>query len=510
MVLRLKERKTGLEIKVTSSDIARIQVDAIIINFFEGMERPDGDAAAIDKALDGAISQLVTQGEIKGKLNQITVIHSLGKLPAKRVVVVGLGKKPELTLDRVRGAVAETCRLLRQRGVATIATIAQGAGIAGITGEGSAQAITEGALLGLYSFRKHITKEAEYGELKQLTIVDADAKKLPGLEQGCRQGSILAEATNLARDMVNEPANYMTPTNMAEMAARLAQTYGLEIDVLEREQMQELGMGALLGVAQGSRQPPKFIILRYHGRASKEIDIALLGKGITFDSGGISIKPSEKMEEMKGDMAGGAAVMAAISAISQLKPKINILALIPATENLPDGNALKPGDVLTATGGKTIEIISTDAEGRLILADALGYARKQGARAMVDVATLTGACRVALGDICTGAFGNNQALIDKVIAAGAQAGERIWPMPMYEEYKEQNKSDVADIKNVGSRYGGAITAAQFLAEFAGDTPWVHLDIAGTSLSEKERAELVKGATGVAVRTLVNLALSLAK
>ncbi len=499
-----------MEIKVATGDVGRIQTDAIIINFFEGMKRLNGDGAAIDKALDGVISQLITQGEIKGKLNQITVIYSLGKLPARRVVVVGLGKKPELTLDRVRGAAAETCRLLRQIGVATVATVAQGAGIAGITVEGSAQAITEGALLGLYSFRKHITKEAEYGELKQLTIVDADTKNLPGLKRGYRKGSILAEATSLARDMVNEPANYMTPTDMAETAASLANTYRLEISVLEREQMQELGMGALLGVAQGSRQPPKFIILRYHGRAAKDTDIALLGKGITFDSGGISIKPSEKMEEMKGDMAGGAAVMAAISAIAQLKPKINILALIPATENLPDGNALKPGDVLKTISGKTIEIISTDAEGRLILADALGYARKQGAKAMVDVATLTGACRVALGDICTGAFSNNQALLDKVIAAGAQSGERIWPMPMYEEYKEQNKSDVADIKNAGSRNGGAITAAQFLAEFAGDTPWVHLDIAGTSLSEKERAELVKGATGVAVRTLVNLALSLAK
>ena len=310
--------------------------------------------------------------------------------------------------------------------------------------------------------------------------------------------------------MVNEPANHMTPTDMAAGATGLAQAHGLELTVLEREQMQEMGMGALLGVAQGSQQPPKFIILHYRGGDSKEIDVALLGKGVTFDSGGISIKPSEGMGDMKSDMAGGAAVMTAMSAIAQLKPRINVMALIPATENLPGGSALKPADVLTSMSGKTIEIISTDAEGRLILADALGYANKQGAKRIVDVATLTGACRVALGDICTGAFGNNQELVDKLIAAGNEAGDLIWQMPMYEEYKEQNKSDVADIKNTGGRYGGAITAAQFLAEFAGDTPWVHLDIAGTSMSEKERNYLGKGATGVPVRTLVNLVLALAK
>jgi len=499
-----------MEIKVITGDITKIEADAIIVNFFEGMEHPDGDTATIDRALTGAISQLIGKGEIKGKLNEITVIHSLGKLPAARIAVVGLGKQPELSTDKVRGAMAETCRSLQKRGVKTIVTVAQGAGIGGITLEGSAQAITEGALLGVYSFRRHITKEAEYGEIEQLTIVGANQANLSLLEQGCNKGRILAEATNLCRDMVNEPANYMTPTHMAERATKLAKTYGLKISVLEREQMQELGMGALLGVTQGSRQPPKFIVLQYKGSGSDESDIALVGKGITFDSGGISIKPSQGMEEMKGDMAGGAAVMVAMSAIAQLKPKINVMALIPCAENLPGGNSLKPGDVLTAMDSKTIEIISTDAEGRLILADALGYARKHNVRSIVDVATLTGACLVALGNVCTGAFTNNQELVDKVIAAGAGAGELIWQMPMYEQYKEQNKSDVADIKNVGGRYGGAITAAQFLAEFVGDTPWVHLDIAGTSLSDKARNYLVKGATGVPVRTLVNLVLSLAK
>jgi len=499
-----------MEIKVIAGNIAEIKASAIIVNSFEGMERLDGDIAIIDKALDGAISQLISQGEIKGKLSEITIIHSLGKLPAARVVVAGLGKQQALSQDKVRGVVAETCRFLQQKGIDSIATVAQGAGIAGISLESAVQAVTEGALLGVYSFRRHITKEAEYGEIKELTIVEPDETKLPLLEQALYKGRVVAEATNLARDMVNEPANYMTPSHMAEMAKRLAETYGLELNILEQEQMQELGMGALLGVAQGSQQPPKLIVLHYKGGDSTQLDVALAGKGVTFDSGGISIKPSEGMGEMKGDMAGGAAVMAAISAIAQLKPKINVAAIIPATENLPSGNALKPGDILTAMNGKTIEIISTDAEGRLILADALSYIKKLDAKHMVDVATLTGACRVALGDVCSGAFGNNQELVDKVIAAGAEAGEPIWQMPMYEEYKEQNKSDIADIKNVGGRYAGAITAAQFLAEFVGDTPWVHLDIAGTSMSQKERVHLVKGATGVLVRTLVNLVLSLAK
>ncbi len=499
-----------MEIKVIVGDIAEIEADAIMVNHFEGMERLKGDIADIDKALDGAISRLIAQGEIKGKLDEVTVVHSLGKLPSARVAIVGLGKQEELSQDKVRGAVAETCRLLRKKGVGGIATVAQGAGVAGISPEGAAQAVTEGALLGLYSFRKHITKEAEHGDIKQLTIATADKTQLSRLEQGCDRGRVLAEATNLARDMVNEPANYMTPGDMAGMAAELAESYGLELKVLERKQMQELGMGALLGVAEGSRQPPKFIILRYRGGDSAEADIVLAGKGVTFDSGGISIKPSRKMDEMKGDMAGGAVVVAAMSAIAQFKPRVNVTALIPATENLPGGSALKPGDIITAINGKTIEIISTDAEGRLILADALGYAEKLGAKVIIDVATLTGACQVALGDVVTGAFGNNQGLVDKVIAAGDEAGELIWQMPMYDRYKEQNKSDVADIKNVGGRYAGAITAAQFLAEFVGDTPWVHLDIAGTSMSEKERAYLVKGATGVLVRTLVNLVLALAK
>ncbi len=499
-----------MEVKVVSGDITKLPLSAIIVNLFEGVESPAGATGAVNKALGGVISQLIAEGEIKGKLNEITMIHSMGKIEAARVIVAGLGKEKDLNLSRIRGVTAEACRFLRKAGAERVGTIAHGAGLGGIDAEKSAQAVTEGGILGLYTFRKHQTKEPEQKEIKELLIVERDESKLSEMKRGCARGKIMAEATNLARDMANEPANYMTPSDMAEVARKVAQDYGLECQVIEQEEMEQLGMGALLGVARGSRERPKFILLSYKGGDPSQSSLGLVGKGITFDSGGISIKPSEGLEEQKGDMAGGAAVIAAMRAIAELKPRINVTALIPATENLPSGTALKPGDILRAMNGKTIEIVTTDAEGRLVLADALSYARKLELSPLVDVATLTGACHIALGDFCSGAFGNNQEIIEKVIRAGEEAGERIWQMPMYEEYKEQNKSDVADIKNSGGKWGGAITGAQFLAAFIEETPWVHLDIAGTSRTEKDRAFLVKGATGVAVRTLVNLALALAQ
>ena len=497
-----------MEIKAVADNLPNVKSDALLVSYFEGSETIEGDTATIDKLLNGAISHLISRKEIKGKLGEATIIHTLGKLPAERVVVIGLGKKAELNLDKIRRVMADTCRLLRRRGVATIASPAYGAGINGISLENSAQAMAEGALLGLYLFRQHITKPAENGEVKELSVIENDIFKLPYIEKGISNGKIYAGATNLARDMVNEPSNYMTPADMANTAMKVAKTYGLEVTILEKEQMKEMKMGGLLGVNQGSAQPPKLIILNYKGNNSSDTEITLVGKGLTFDSGGISIKPSERMGDMKGDMAGGASAIATLSAIAQLKPDINVRAIVPATENMPSGTAFKPGDILTAMNGKTIEVISTDAEGRLILADALSYANKLGTRRMVDIATLTGACMAALGTICSGAFSNNQELADKVIAAGGQAGEYIWQLPMFEEYKEQNKSDVADIQNTGGRYAGAITAAQFLAEFVGDTPWVHLDIAGTYLSDKEQGYIIKGATGVPVRTLIHLVLNL--
>ncbi|OGN97581.1 MAG: leucyl aminopeptidase [Chloroflexi bacterium RBG_13_51_18] len=497
-----------MEIKAATGALASIKTGAIIINHYEGLRQPEGAAADIDKKMDGAILKLIKQKDIKGKLNEITLIHSMGKLPAGKVVVLGLGKKQELTVNKLRGAIAETCRYLRGKSITSVASVITGEGINRIKTEDAMQAMTEGAVLGLYAFRKYITKkENDFGEIKELTIVGKIKKSI---EQAINKGKIIAEAANYARDMVNEPSNFMTPTQMAGVARQLAKKYGLKVEIFEKDKIKDLGMGGLLGVSRGSQEPPKFIILSYKGRQSDEIDLALVGKGITFDSGGISIKPSENMADMKGDMAGGAAALATLSALAQLKPAINVTAFVPATENLPSGTAMKPGDIISAMNGKTIEVLNTDAEGRLILADALSYAAKLGAKAIVDVATLTGACQIALGKICSGAFTNNQSLLDKAITAAKDAGEPAWQLPMFEEYREFIKSDVADIKNTGNRYGGAITAAKFLEEFVDKTPWVHLDIAGTYDTDKDKGYLVKGATGVPVRTLVNLILAQVK
>jgi len=497
-----------MEIKVIAGDITQVEADAIVVNAFESVAQPGGATAAVDKALDGAISSLISQGEIKGKFGEVTTIHTFGRMPAERAAIAGLGKRQDFSVDRVRGVAGEFCRALRKLNCHKIATILHGAGIGGIELEASAQAIAEGALLGLYSFTKY--KKPEYGDIAQMAIVVREQDKVPIVEQAIRKGQVMAEATNLARDMVNEPANYMTPSKMAEIAKEIASQYGLEFKAFDREEMEGMGMGALLGVARGSNQPPKLITLAYKGDAHSEKALGFLGKGITFDSGGISIKASEGMDEMKGDMAGAAAVMAALRAIAQLKPKINVTAVIPATENLPSGSAFKPGDILQAMNGKTIEVISTDAEGRLILADALSYAVKQGLSPLVDLATLTNACRIALGTLYSGLFGNDQDLANRVLKAAERTGEKMWQMPLPEEYKEQNKSEIANVKNAGNRYGGAITAALFLAEFVDSKPWVHIDIAGPALSNKESGYIVKGATGVGVRTLVEFALSQAK
>jgi len=496
-----------LKVKVIAGDIAQIEADAVVVNLFEGVEQPSGATAVVDKILDGAISSLISKGEIKGKFGKLGIIHTLGKMPSEIVAVAGLGKRQDFNIDKIRGVSGEICRSLRKLNCHKIATILHGAGIGGIEPEDSAEAITEGSLLGLYNFSRY--KKPEHEDVEEMLIVEKKGSQLPVLERGIYKGKVMAEATSLARDMVNEPSNYMTPTRMADVAKEIADKCNLEFKVFSSEDMEAMGMGALLGVARGSSEAPKLIALSYKGDEHFEGSIGFIGKGVTFDSGGISIKPSEGMGEMKDDMAGGAAVMAALGAIAQLKPKVNVTAIIPATENLPSGTALKPGDVLKAMNGKTIEVISTDAEGRLILADALSYAVKQGLSPLVDVATLTGACRIALGTLYSGAFGNDPGVMDTVLKAADTSGERLWQMPMPEQYKEQNKSEIADVKNSGDRYGGAITAALFLAEFVDNTPWVHLDIAGTASSSKESGYMVKGATGVGVRTLVELALSLA-
>jgi leucyl aminopeptidase len=500
-----------MNISVRTGDIVRQRTKAIVVNLFEGVKKPSGATAVVDRALGGAISQLIEEGEIKGKYGELTLVHTLGRLPSPRVLVVGLGKESEFRLDRVRDLTASALRYLRRLGASSVASIVHGAGVGGLEPRQCAQAMTEGAVMGLYRFLRHKKPEEEQREVEQLTLVEVDRKKTPTLRQGVATGRILAEAANRARDMANEPANLFTPSVMAEQAQAMAAEAGLECEVLEREQMQELGMGALLSVAQGSAQPPKLIVLRYRADRRRKQALGLLGKGITFDSGGISIKPAAGMEAMKSDMSGAAAVIAAMWAIGRLKPPMNVTAIVPATENMPSGSATKPGDVVRAMSGKTIEVINTDAEGRLILADAIAYARQQGLSPIIDVATLTGAMVVALGKVATGCVANDQELCQKVIAAGQAAGEKFWQFPLFEEYRELIKSDVADIKNAGAPgQAGALTAAQFLAEFVEGTPWVHLDMAGTRDTDKEKGVWVKGATGIPTRTLVNLVLSLAE
>ncbi len=495
-----------MQIKVLSGDITKIECDALIVDVYEETDGPEGAAAEADRALSGAIGDLIGAGEIKGKPGEVTVIHTMGKMLPRRIAAIGMGKKEAVTPDKVRGAIAEACRTLRSSGAKKIGTVILGS-IAGLDKKNVAQALAEGAILGLYEFRRHTTKEREYPEVDELLIVGKDDADAADMQSGTDTGTIMAEAACLARDLANEPGNRMTPSDMAAAALKVGAETGIEVTVYDKDWMEQMGMGGLLGVARGSHQPPKFIVMQYKGGGDKHA--GLVGKGITFDSGGISIKPSDKMEEMKGDMSGGAAIIAAMSAIARLKPKINVTGLVPATENMPGGGAQKPGDVLMAMNGKTVEVINTDAEGRLILADALSYANKLELSPVIDVATLTGACMVALGNVCSGVFTNNQDALDVLLKASEQTGEKVWQLPTYDEYKEQIKSNIADIKNVGNRYGGAITAALFLAEFIGEVPWVHMDIAGTMNSDKNKGYLVKGATGIPVRTLVAAILSLA-
>ena len=497
-----------MQVHVEAGDITNAETPCVVVNLFEGVAAPGGGTGAVDRALGGMISELIASGEVRGTWGEMTLIHTFSRIAAPRVLVAGLGKSGEFTVDRVRDLSAAIAKHLRSRRIERFATITHGAGIAGLDAEACAQAIAEGATLGLYRFDRHKKPEEDATELQSLTIVERDAAKVPALKRAAERGAIVAEAANFARDLANEPSNVLTPTELASRAEATAREHGLGCHIYDREWAEQMGMGSFLGVAKGSAQPPKFIVLTYQG-AGEARPLGLVGKGITFDTGGISIKPAAGMEEMKGDMSGAACVIAAMMAIARLKPAINVTALAPATENMPGGNAIKPGDVLRAMNGKTIEVLNTDAEGRLILADALSYACKLDLSPVIDVATLTGAISVALGNVAYGVFTNNDALLDRVRSASDAAGEKCWPFPMFSDYKENIKSTIADMKNSGGRGAGSINAALFLKEFVDDRPWAHLDIAGVDFFEKEKGVLVKGTSGIPVRTLVNIALDLA-
>ncbi len=467
----------------------------------------------VDAVLQGAITHAIRQKAFRAKLCERYLLRPVGRLGVEQLLLLGLGKASELTQDRVRQATAEGLRQLRTLKSRRVAIAVDHADWGDLAVETVTQAIAEGALLGLYRFDAYKRKENDDGsrEIESLTLLCKYREAGQSLKSVIERGEVLARATNLARDLINEPANVLTPIELAARARGVARRYGLAAEVMDRGTMRRLGMGALLGVAQGSANPPQLIILRHRGGdARAKPALGLVGKGVTFDAGGISIKASEGMETMKGDMAGAAAVIGAMMGLAALHLPVHVVGVIPAVENLPSGSAQRPGDIVRAMDGTTIEVINTDAEGRLILSDALCYTRGLGVRYLVDVATLTGGVVVALGSVRTGFFSNNRTLAQQVEAAGEAAGEKLWELPLDDEYEELIKSDYADLKNTGGgKKAPAIGAARFLKHFVGEVPWVHLDINGTSLQEKAQGYQPKGATGVMVRTLIHLAMDLA-
>ena len=505
-----------MDIRITSQTIQEVQGDALIV----GATRSAGaqgkksvllspSATAVDKALEGLIDERCADGEFRGSSGEILTIHPMGRLPVKRVVVVGLGSQESITAQSLQRASATALRHLQSTGAHSIVLTLQG-NSANYDDDLGTQALLEGALLGLYTFRHYQRSDSDGKGIAQLTLL-TDAEHTADVERAVQKARIMAEATNFARDLVNEPPSVLTPTEMANRARAMAQQYHLECEVFDKAKMEELGMGGLLAVTRGSEEPPRFIILRYRGAPeSSEKGLALVGKGITFDSGGLSLKTAEGMERMKGDMAGAAAVLGAMQAIGALKPHINVTALVPTCENMPSGTAFHPGDVLRIMNGKTIEILNTDAEGRLILADALSYAVKEGLSPIIDLATLTGAIVVALGNVMAGLFSNDELLTDEIIAAGRATGEKYWPMPLDTEYDDLVKSEIADVRQTGGRAGGSIVAAKVLENFVGETRWAHLDIAGMTYRDSKRPYQEMGATGFGVRTLAELALRLAQ
>ena len=505
-----------LKLEIMRGDIARIASDAAIVNLFDGVKAPGGATGAVDRALGGLIGDLIADGEITGKKGNNVLIHTpegrYGDFAPKRVLVVGLGSSSEFGLPDVREIAAVAAN--RLKGIATNATtIVHGAGIGGIETSAAAQALAEGSIVGTYSFNKYKKSSNNGGSrLETLNVVEFDDSKIPDVRSGVGSGVTAGEAQNLARDLVNEPPNVLSPELMKVAAENISEDHGLGLRVLSMDECRSMGMNAYLGVAQGSHRPAWFVHISYEGDPSNASNnVWLVGKSITFDSGGLSLKPPRGMVTMKGDMGGGAAVLGAMKIVGARKPRINVHAVLPITENMPGGGAQRPGDVVQAMNGKYIEIDNTDAEGRLTLADALGYARSNGAAKIVDIATLTGAARVALGTGNAAVFGNDETLLDSVMAAASEAGDGMWRLPLDATSKRQNRSDIADVKNSGGAPAGSITAAHFISEFAEDTPWVHIDIAAVSMVSSSRGMFRgPGATGAPTRTLANLVLNLAK
>jgi len=496
-----------MKLAVLCQDINTLACDALIVNLFRGVHEPGGATGAVDRALGGIITDLIAAGEIKGELSEATVIHTYGRIPARRVIVVGLGPQEKFDCTGVKNATAAGLRAAARCKSGTIATIAHGAGIGGLAATEVAQAIAEAAFLSLYEYSDYKTDQSVTEKRKVTTVflVENDADKVAALTRGLEKGCVLGQNTNCIRDLINAPSNAMTPSILAARAVEIAGARDIACTVYGRDDIAAFGMGAFAGVAQGSNEEPKLIVMRYTPDPTNKEILAIVGKGITFDSGGISIKPADGMQEMKDDMAGGAAVIGAMAAIAAFGLRVNVLGIVAATENMPGGKAQKPGDVVRTCNGKTIEIVNTDCEGRLVLADAVAYAAKSGATRILDIATLTGSCVVAFGKITSGYVTNDEQFGSLLQQAAAKSGEKVWPFPAFPEYQEAIKSDIADWKNLGGRPAGAITGGLLIGAFAGDIPWLHLDIAGTAWSDKDLPYISKGATGVGVSTLTGLA-----
>ena len=492
-----------MQVTVQVGRVETITAEVLVLTHCEGEPLAKQDTALLDRALGGSLNKLVQSKEFEGKANELLLYHTQGTVPAKRLVLVGLGKKNEVTLETIRQAMGSAAKRVRQAKVESFSVALPTVTPAGMSWVEMAQAMVEGAILGSYQFTVYRSEAASGHEVAGMNILIPRKGQLRQVTEGIRRGVATAEATVFVRDLCNHPSNVLTPTRVANEAKTIAKAEGITIKILEQKEMERLGMGALLGVARGSQEPPKFIILEYNGAKNKDVrPVVLVGKTITFDTGGISLKPAENMEHMKADMTGGAEVLASIRAAARLKLPLRLISILPVAENMPGGRAMKPGDIVTTLSGKTVEVQNTDAEGRLILADGLAYAMRYKPAALIDIATLTGACVVALGQFAIGMFGSDQPLKEQVRKSGQKAGERVWEMPLWEEYFEQLKSDVADMRNIGGRGGGMITAALFLSKFVGDCPWVHLDIASTDWSERERAYIPKGPTAIGTRLLV--------
>jgi leucyl aminopeptidase len=488
-----------------TANFIEANVEALVIVIFKGEKSPTDHLSALDKITGGLVSAVLAGDEFNGEEGETAYLHFLpsGKVKARRILLVGGGDRNDFNLPAVSRAAGTAVRFLRKNKIRSFALDPR------LTEPAAAiaEAAVQGFITGQFELDKYRTKDIDKKPkpVETFGLFVAGAKPAE-IKAGLERGQIIGESMNFTRDLANEPPNILTPTEMANRASKMAKECGLKCEILDEARMKKLGMGSLLSVSRGSEQPAKLIVLKYtpaKAKSAKSEVLGFVGKGITFDTGGISLKPSEGMDAMKYDMSGGAAVIGAMRAIALLKPNVPVIGVVAAVENMPDGNASRPSDVVTAMNGKTIEILNTDAEGRLILADAVAYAEKQGATRIIDLATLTGAVVIALGDQYTGVMGNDQEFIDEVISCGREAGESIWQLPVGKEYSKMIRSDIADIKNIGPRgKAGTIMGAVFIQEFVEKAKWAHLDIAGTAWLDNPKPYQAKGPTAVGVRTLV--------